>query len=176
MKTHTTAPPNGSKTSEIPALKPALAHFMRVLWAAALMLPAFVAHAGVVFTSIYSFPGGNDGATPNGLVQGSDGNSYGTTSGLNQVGNNSYGNGTVFRVNTDGSDFTTLREAEGSRINAYFRFLPACRSGLAGEPLKRHSRAGQSRPNAAPAFSKGSSGSFPLSATPVFRRHLSFSI
>jgi uncharacterized repeat protein (TIGR03803 family) len=42
---------------------------------------------------LYSFTGGNDGGGPNGLVQGSDGNFYGTTSQGGQ------GNaGTVFRL------------------------------------------------------------------------------
>ena len=45
-------------------------------------------------TSLYSFTGGNDGANPvAGLVQGSDGNFYGTTSGGGQGGA-----GTVFRL------------------------------------------------------------------------------
>ena len=73
-------------------------------------------------------------------------------------------------------------EAEESRINACFPSLPACRSGFAGKPLKRYSRAGQSRPNAPPVFSEGSSGSLPLSAPPVCLQapfiisHLAFSI
>jgi uncharacterized repeat protein (TIGR03803 family) len=50
-------------------------------------------------TSLYSFPGGNDGAYPwAGLVQGTDGNFYGTTrlDGMNQ-------SGTVFQISTDGT-------------------------------------------------------------------------
>ena len=55
------------------------------------------------FTSLYSFIGGNDGASPQaGLVQGSDGNFYGTT-----YGGGMYGNGTVFRISTIGV-LTTL--------------------------------------------------------------------
>jgi uncharacterized repeat protein (TIGR03803 family) len=46
-----------------------------------------------MLTSLYSFTGGNDGANPNGLVQGSDGSFYGTTS-SGGVG----GAGTVFRL------------------------------------------------------------------------------
>jgi uncharacterized repeat protein (TIGR03803 family) len=52
-----------------------------------------------VFTSLYSFTGGDDGFNPNGLVQGSDGNFYGTTADggayTTQYGQ-SYG--TVFRL------------------------------------------------------------------------------
>jgi hypothetical protein len=54
--------------------KPLLTRMLRLFWAAALVLPAFAAPAQVVFTSLYSFTGGNDGAnTLAGLVQGSDG-------------------------------------------------------------------------------------------------------
>ena len=55
--------------------KPVLALLMRLLWAAVLALPVFGVQAGVVFTSLYSFTGGNDGANPYaGLVQGIDRN------------------------------------------------------------------------------------------------------
>ena len=55
------------------------------------------------FTSLYSFTGTNDGANPYaGLVQGSDGNFYGTTS---SGGTNGYG--TVFKFATNGT-LTTL--------------------------------------------------------------------
>jgi uncharacterized repeat protein (TIGR03803 family) len=45
-----------------------------------------------VLTSLYSFTGGNDGGNPNGLVQGSDDNFYGTTAGS-----------TVFKISTNGT-------------------------------------------------------------------------
>jgi uncharacterized repeat protein (TIGR03803 family) len=51
------------------------------------------------FGSLYSFTGGNDGSYPQaGLVQDSDGNFYGTTSG---GGTNSHG--TVFKISTNGT-------------------------------------------------------------------------
>jgi uncharacterized repeat protein (TIGR03803 family) len=62
------------------------------------MLPVFGAQAGVTFTSLYSFTGGNDGYSPNGLVQGSDGYFYGTTF---NGGTNS--DGTVFKISTSGA-------------------------------------------------------------------------
>ena len=52
--------------------------------------------AGVTFTSFHSFSG-DDGAGPNGLVQGRDGNFYGTT----YAGGTS-GLGTVFQISADG--------------------------------------------------------------------------
>jgi uncharacterized repeat protein (TIGR03803 family) len=83
----------------MPAVKPVLALPIRLLWAAALVLSAFGAQAGVVWTNIYSFTGGYNGANPAyaALVQGSDGNLYGTThvSGSNGVG-------TVFQISTNG--------------------------------------------------------------------------
>jgi uncharacterized repeat protein (TIGR03803 family) len=57
-----------------------------------------------VLTTLYTFGGTNDGANPvASLVQGNDGNLYGTTS-----GGGSSGNGTVFAINTNGAGFTTL--------------------------------------------------------------------
>jgi uncharacterized repeat protein (TIGR03803 family) len=51
-----------------------------------------------VLTNLYSFTGGNDGMWPQaGLVQGSDGNFYGTT-----YGGGIFGLGTVFRITTNG--------------------------------------------------------------------------
>ncbi len=59
-----------------------------------------------VFTTLHSFTGsGTDGASPKaGLIQGSDGNFYGTT---NSGGGSYYCNGTVFQI-TPGGVLTTL--------------------------------------------------------------------
>ena len=52
-------------------------------------------------TGLWSFTGGTDGANPDaGLVQGSDGNFYGTTYG---AGSGPSGNGTVFRISPTGN-------------------------------------------------------------------------
>jgi uncharacterized repeat protein (TIGR03803 family) len=68
--------------------------------------------AGAV-TRLYSFGGTNDGANPYGaLVQGSDGNLYGTTSG----GTNNAG--TVFKISTNGA-FTSLYSFTGGSDGAY---------------------------------------------------------
>ena len=73
--------------------KPVSALLMRLFWAAALLLSASGAEAGVVFTNLYSFQAAPNGAIPYAvLVQGSDGNFYGMTS---EGGAN--GLGTVFR-------------------------------------------------------------------------------
>jgi uncharacterized repeat protein (TIGR03803 family) len=57
-------------------------------------------------TTLYSFTGGNDGSYPTvGLVQGSDGNLYGTTSGGIYGGQNGFG--TVFSITLPGPDYTT---------------------------------------------------------------------
>jgi uncharacterized repeat protein (TIGR03803 family) len=72
---------------------------------------------GSGYTTLYSFTYVDEGP-PNGvvypyglypeaaLVQGRDGELYGTTAG--NSGNNENGAGTVFKLNTDGSDFTTV--------------------------------------------------------------------
>ncbi len=86
---------------------------LRLLWAAALVLPAFGAEAGVVLTTIHSFqvfPNGENPAAP--LVQGSDGNLYGTTE---NGGTN--GAGTVFKISTNGV-LTTLYSFTGGNDGA----------------------------------------------------------
>jgi uncharacterized repeat protein (TIGR03803 family) len=55
---------------------------------------------------LYSFTGGNDGATPNAaLVQGGDGDFYGTTffGGTTNLPNYFSGAGTVFKISTNGA-------------------------------------------------------------------------
>jgi uncharacterized repeat protein (TIGR03803 family) len=96
-------------TTPMPGGKPLSALLIRLLCAAASVLPAFGAQAGVVFTTVYSFTGGEDGANPMaGLVQGSDGNFYGTTS--NGGTNNS---GTVFKISAAGA-LTSLHSFTGT--------------------------------------------------------------
>jgi uncharacterized repeat protein (TIGR03803 family) len=103
MKTQLTTLHNGSSTCVRtgPELgrQPVLAPLIRILCAAGFVLSAFGAQAGVIFTSLYSFTGTNDGANPYaGLVQGSDGYFYGTT--VNGGTNGGYG--TVFKISTNG--------------------------------------------------------------------------
>jgi uncharacterized repeat protein (TIGR03803 family) len=67
-----------------------------------------------VFTTLHSFTGGNDGAFPEAtLVQGTDGNFYGTASygGRNNVG-------TVFKISADGA-LTNLYSFTGESDGAY---------------------------------------------------------
>jgi uncharacterized repeat protein (TIGR03803 family) len=104
MKTQIATRHNDRRTSvqkrsePLLGVKPVLVLLTRLLWAATLVLPAFVAQAGVVFTTLYSFDGGNDGGYPDaGLVQGSDGAFYGTT-----YGGGANGSGTVFKISTNG--------------------------------------------------------------------------
>ena len=65
-------------------------------------------------TTLYSFSGGNDGAYPNRLVQGSDGYFYGTSSG----GDYSYNYGTVFKINANGA-LTTMHSFKDGNDGAY---------------------------------------------------------
>jgi hypothetical protein len=73
-----------------------------------LVLPAFGAQAGVSLTTLHSFLFMPNGAAPYaGLVQGSDGNFYGTTSQAGTTNCNAqfgtYGYGTVFKISTNGA-------------------------------------------------------------------------
>jgi uncharacterized repeat protein (TIGR03803 family) len=66
-----------------------------------------------VLTTLYSFTGYNDGASPKaGLVQGRDGYFYGTTSGGGTKNLWSGGGGTVFKISTNGV-LTTLYSFTG---------------------------------------------------------------
>ena len=63
---------------------------------------------GTGYRVLYNFGSTDgDGVYPRGLVQGSDGALYGTTSGGGAY-TNAYGHGTVFGVNTDGSGYHVL--------------------------------------------------------------------
>ncbi len=80
-----------------------------LLWAATLLLPAFGASASLGFTNLYSFPAFANGENPEaGLVQGSDGNFYGTT-----TGGGIYNAGTVFKISPAGV-LTTLYSFTGA--------------------------------------------------------------
>jgi uncharacterized repeat protein (TIGR03803 family) len=75
------------------------------------------------FTTLYIFTGGSDGAYPNQLIQGGDGNFYGTAifggvGGCVDSNSNVTGCGTVFRITPSGS-FTVLYEFSGGSNGAY---------------------------------------------------------
>ncbi len=77
---------------------PVLPLLMPLLWAAVLVLTSVGVQAGVVFTNLHSFQIFTNGENPNAVVQGSDGNFYGTT----QTGGTNGGGGTVFKISTNG--------------------------------------------------------------------------
>ena len=99
-------------TEPLSGWKPVLALLMPLLWAVALVLPVFGAHAGVVFTNLHSFSVSPNGAQPNGRVQGSDGSFYGTT-----AGGGTNGDGTVFQISTNGA-LTSLYSFTGGNDGA----------------------------------------------------------
>jgi uncharacterized repeat protein (TIGR03803 family) len=71
-----------------------------------------------VLRSLYSFPGGNEGAGPNWIVQASEGSFYGTTLWGGQYTNRyNSGNGTVFKISTNGN-VTTLYSFTGGTDGA----------------------------------------------------------
>ena len=99
-------------TEPVSGRKPVLALLVRLLWAAALVLPAFGAQAAVVLTSLHSFQGLPGACPVPGLVQGSDGMLYGTTSegGANNAG-------MVFKISTNGA-LTSLYSFSGGNDGA----------------------------------------------------------
>ena len=69
---------------------------------------------GTGFTNLHSFTGGGDGANPiAGLILSGD-TLYGSAN-----GGGSSGNGTLFRINTDGTGFTNLHSFSGGSDGAY---------------------------------------------------------
>jgi uncharacterized repeat protein (TIGR03803 family) len=97
-------------TEPVTGRKPVWALLMQVLCVTTLVLPAIGSQAGVVFTNLYSFHAfPTDGANPQaGLVQGSDGNFYGTT-----AGGGASSAGTVFKITANGA-LTSLYSFTGT--------------------------------------------------------------
>jgi uncharacterized repeat protein (TIGR03803 family) len=118
MKTQFATIQNGRGTSAITKpgreRRPGLALRLWLLWAAALLLPTFCAEARAVFTSLHSFQVSTNGVSPLApLVQGGDGNLYGTT----ESGGTNGGYGTVFKISTNGA-LTSLYSFTGGNDGA----------------------------------------------------------
>jgi uncharacterized repeat protein (TIGR03803 family) len=98
----------------ISALRPGL------VLAVAFLLSTFSARAGAVLTTLHSFEWFTNGATPEGLVRGNDGNYYGTT-----AGGGTNDSGTIFRITTNGA-LTGLYSFTGGNDggNPYGRMVP----------------------------------------------------
>jgi uncharacterized repeat protein (TIGR03803 family) len=97
------------KTFSLHGRKPVWALLVRLLCSAALLLPGFTALAGVVLTTVCSFQGESFGNAADSLVQGSDGNLYGTS----EIGG-MYSGGFVFRVSPNGTLTNIYSFTEGS--------------------------------------------------------------
>ena len=88
-----------------------------ILWLAGVVIMAApCTHGGISFTNLYSFTGTNDGDEPrSALLQGADGNFYGTTE-----SGGAYGGGTVFKITSDGA-FTNLVSFAGTNSDYPYR-------------------------------------------------------
>ncbi|HLH78973.1 MAG TPA: choice-of-anchor tandem repeat GloVer-containing protein, partial [Chthonomonas sp.] len=87
---------------------------------------------GLYLQVIHHFTGGRDGATPvAGVIQGNDGALYGTAS-----HGGAYGNGVVFKVNPDGSNFQVLHNFSGNDGSSpYARVIQGSDGALYGTTL-----------------------------------------
>jgi uncharacterized repeat protein (TIGR03803 family) len=94
---------------------------------------------GSGYAVLKSFIGNGDGANPvAGLLQGSDGALYGTTSWDRESGGIVTGSGTMFRINPDGSAFQVLRHFAGGSDGAnplYGTLIQATNSLLYGTTM-----------------------------------------
>ena len=101
--------PEGVRGSSISYGRPTTFFLLRawLLGAVLLAVSSFGAHAATTLTTLHSFQWFTNGATPEDLVHGSDGNYYGTTAG---GGSNNFG--TVFKITTNGA-LTTLHSFTG---------------------------------------------------------------
>ena len=77
---------------------------MKLVGVAVILFAGFALASTQTFTTLYNFPGGTNGANPAAGLLLSGGTLYGTT-----INGGSGGSGTVFKVNTDGSGFTVLK-------------------------------------------------------------------
>ena len=93
---------------------------IRLFLAAALLTTAAGARGGVLFTNLFSFDGTNGSGPSAALMQARDGYFYGTTSGGGT--NSTYGYGTVFKMDSNGS-LTTLYQF-GQVINTNISYDP----------------------------------------------------
>jgi uncharacterized repeat protein (TIGR03803 family) len=90
---------------------------------------------GTGFRTVHNFTGGRDGAAPNSGVIVVSNTLYGTAYAGGNFANNyskyDIGNGTLFAVNTDGTDFRTLHAFNGTNDG----MRPACQMVLSGTTM-----------------------------------------